>query len=244
MEIIEGVEKGLWISIGSPIITELASMAGFDWLLFDLEHGCLTEDKLLENLQASKTNNIKLIVRVPEVNKNLISRVLDWGASGIMLPMVSSKEDALKCIDAMYYAPLGSRGYTSSCRSYNFGLSKKNEFIIEDKPIFIAQIENIAGIDNIESILSIKELDMVFVGPSDLKKNLEAYSKDAPTLFKKAIKDVAAASKKYNKKSGILIQNHNDIPNLIDLGYTFLGMSSDIKILRYGFDTILNEKYE
>lgn len=231
------IEKGLWISIGSPIIAELASMSGFDWLLFDLEHGSLTENKLQDNLLAAKRHNIKLIVRVPEVNKNLISRALDWGASGIMLPMVSSKEDAEKCLDAMHYAPLGSRGYTSSCRAYNYGLNKDEK----TKPIFIAQIENIEGVENVESILEVKEIDMLFVGPSDLKKNLEAYAYKTTIKFENAIKLVAEATKKHNRQAGILVQDNYEIPNLINLGYTFLGMGSDIKILKNGFQSMLNK---
>jgi len=231
------VEKGLWISIGSPIIAELASMSGFDWLLFDLEHGSLTESKLQDNLLAAKRNNIKLIVRVPEVNKNLISRALDWGASGIMLPMVSCKEDAEKCVDAMYYAPLGTRGYTSSCRAYDYGLNKNEK----PKPIFIAQIENIEGVENVESILEVKEIDMLFVGPSDLKKNLDAYADKTTIKFENAIKTVTEATKKHNRQAGILIQNNKDIPKLVDLGYTFLGMSSDIKILGNGFKNIITK---
>jgi len=230
------IEKGLWISIGSPIIAELASISGFDWLLFDLEHGSLTESKLQENLLAAKRKGIKLIVRVPEVNKNLISRALDWGASGIMLPMVSCKADAEKCVDAMYYAPLGSRGYTSSCRSFDYGLNKDEK----PKPIFIAQIENIKGVENVESILEVKEIDMLFVGPSDLNKNLEAYADKTTIKFENAIKLVVKATKKHHKQAGILIQNNNDIPELIELGYSFLGMTSDIKILSKGFKNILN----
>lgn len=231
------IEKGLWISVGSPIIAELASISGFDWLLFDLEHGSLTESKLQDNLLAAKRDNIKLIVRVPEVDKNLISRALDWGASGIMLPMVSTKKDAEKCVDAMYYAPLGSRGYTSSCRAYNYGLNKDEKL----KPIFIAQIENIEGVENVESILEIKEVDMLFVGPSDLKKNLEAYAEKTTLKFENAIKLVAKATQEHNRQVGILVQNHNDIPKLVELGYTFLGMSSDIKVLGNGFKNILNK---
>lgn len=109
------------------------------------------------------------------------------------------------------------------------------------KPIFIAQIENIEGIENVESIIEIPEVDMIFVGPSDLNKNLRAYANNTSISFEKAIKIVAEAAKKHKKQSGILVQNNTDIPGLIDLGYTFLGLSSDIKVLSKGFNIILNE---
>src|SRR5690606_28662029 len=145
------VKKGLWISVGSTIISELTSESGFDWLLFDLEHGCLTGAKLLENLQAAKGTHTHLIVRIPCMDKHLISRVLDWGADGIMLPMVSSASAADECLAAMHYAPHGSRGYSSSSRSFCYGLIKEKADETR-KPLLIVQVENIKGIENITSI--------------------------------------------------------------------------------------------
>ena len=85
---------GTWLSLGSPIIAELASASGFDWLLFDLEHGTHSDAVLMGNLQAIKGTAAMAIVRVGAPHPDLILRALDWGSAGIMLPHVESAAEA------------------------------------------------------------------------------------------------------------------------------------------------------
>lgn len=112
--------KGTWISLGSPIVTEVISMMQFDWLLFDLEHGFMQEHDILPNLMAVKSSGTKVIVRVSEFRSGLIARLLDWGVAGIMMPHVSSSEEAARVVGAMRYPPFGKRGFSSSSRSFGY----------------------------------------------------------------------------------------------------------------------------
>ncbi|GAB3986237.1 2-dehydro-3-deoxyglucarate aldolase [Spirosoma daeguense] len=230
---------GTWLSIGSPIIAELASECGFDWLLFDLEHGNFTETSLLANLQAAKRDNIKLIVRIGRFDSALIARVLDWGASGIMLPHVSTVEQAQQCIQAMTYPPLGSRGYSSSVRAFSYGLStQKNQ---ETTPLFIAQIEDYQGVVNAESIAAINSVDMLFVGPADLKLDLSTQTIQPTISYQEAIKKVSVAAKTHQKQAGILVRNPADLPELKQSGYSCLAISSDLGFVREGFLSALRQ---
>ena len=102
---------GTWLSIGSPVIAELAADSGFDWLLFDLEHGSGSEAALLPQLQAIRGTDTAGIVRVGAPHPDLIARVLDWGAQGIMVPHVNSAAEASNIVQAAHYPPRGSRGY-------------------------------------------------------------------------------------------------------------------------------------
>ena len=138
-------DRGTWITIGSPVITEIVSNYPFDWLLFDMEHGYLTESSLLPNMQAVRNNEIKQIVRVPALDPALIARTLDWGASGIMMPHVSSAEQAKACIDAIRYPPYGTRGYSGQARCFNYGLDTSGDVREADPPFLMAQIENWEG---------------------------------------------------------------------------------------------------
>ena len=85
---------GTWLSIGSPAIAELAGLCGFDWVLLDLEHGCETEAALPNQIRALRGSHTQAIVRVGAPHPDLISRVLDWGANGIMVPHVNSAAQA------------------------------------------------------------------------------------------------------------------------------------------------------
>ena len=226
------IEKGMWFSIGSPVITELASKFKFDWLLFDLEHGCLSEANLLQNLQAVGRTDIKLIVRVPELNASLIARVLDWGASGIMLPHVNTVEDAKECLKAMYYPPVGNRGYSSSSRSFKYGIQNANP----KSPLFFAQIETIEGVENVDSIASLDGVDVLFVGPSDLKLNIKAKlnKSDIKDEYYNMLEKVGLAVKNNCKQGGILMKDMSEEKELTDLGFTVMSIASDLGILRDG----------
>src|SRR5690554_3676968 len=164
------------MSIGDPVITELASEFKFDWLLFDLEHGCLQESSLISNFQAVRRKDIHLIVRVGSLNPALIARVLDWGATGIMVPHVSSPEQARACVNAMRYPPNGERGYSGSARTYKYGINKPEDIKKIVNPILIVQIENFEGVKKSEAIASVDGVDILFVGPSDLKYELSIHS--------------------------------------------------------------------
>lgn len=155
--------KGTWISLGSPIVTEVISMMQFDWLLFDLEHGFMQEHDILPNLMAVKSSGTKVIVRVSEFRSGLIARLLDWGVAGIMMPHVSSSEEAARVVGAMRYPPFGKRGFSSSSRSFGYGENAPRNITEWEPPLFIAQIENYEGVQNANSIAATEGVDMLLL---------------------------------------------------------------------------------
>src|SRR5690606_38532717 len=120
---------------GHPVLTELASSYNFDWLLFDLEHGFLTINDILGNLQAVKNPDIKSIVRVGGLDPIQIAKVLDLGAKGVMVPHVSNAKTARECVNAMCYPPMGHRGFSSSVRAFNYGLEVPKDIHV-NRPLF------------------------------------------------------------------------------------------------------------
>jgi 2-keto-3-deoxy-L-rhamnonate aldolase RhmA len=235
------LELGTWISIGDPVITELASEFKFDWLLFDLEHGCLQESSLISNFQAVRRKDIHLIVRVGSLNPALIARVLDWGATGIMIPHVSSSEQARACVNAMRYPPNGERGYSGSARKYKYGINKPDDINKISDPILIVQIENLEGVKNSEVIASIEGVDILFIGPSDLKHELSTHPEKIAIKFEDALEIVYKAAKINSKQAGILIQDTTNLEGLIQKGFSCFAISSDIKILSQGYHSIISK---
>lgn len=231
--------NGTWISTGSPIITELASFCGFDWVLLDMEHGCLTEATLLQNLQAVIGSKTKAIVRIGQMDASLIARVLDWGAAGIMLPHVSTPEQASECVKAMNYPPLGHRGFSSSSRSFGYGTNAPESLENYQQPLFIAQIENYEGVTKANLIAAVKGVDMLFVGPSDLKLDLKTRPKIDTIDYTDAISIVATATINQSIQAGILVRNMEDITHLRNLGFSCLAFGSDLGILRQGYEELL-----
>ncbi len=228
---------GTWLSIGSPIIAEIAAISGFDWLLIDLEHGATSEATLMCNLQAIGGHGAKTIVRVGTPHPELILRVLDWGSSGIMVPHVESAEGARQCVQAMRYPPRGMRGVSRSARAYNYGMRPMSEVT---QPFFLAQIESLIGVEQVEAIAAVEGVDVLFVGPADLNHDLSAQGNGQTPTYEECLLRIAKAARAVGKPSGILLRNLDDLPRLHALGFTHFAIDSDVGILRSQFQNILS----
>lgn len=221
---------GGWLSTGSPMVTELAAQCGFDWLLLDMEHGCLPEADLLANLRAAGNSNAALVVRVPTHDAGLIGRALDWGADAIMAPHVETAGEAAAIVQAMRYPPSGTRGYSRSVRAHGYGL---HDPAAAPTPFLFAQIESANSVANANAIAAIEGVDALFVGPADLKLSLSTIP-DAPN-YEQALDHILTQARKHGKHAGILIRDPADTDKLLRQGFTKAAVDSDIAILRNGF---------
>ncbi len=233
------VNIGTWISTGSPVVADLVSCFPFDWLLLDLEHGSAAESQLPEIIRTIRNEQVRIIVRVPDSNAATIARVLDWGAHGIMLPHVSSAKEAQECVAAMRYSPLGNRGYSSTVRAYQYGLKPPSDPSLVET-LFFAQIENYDGVKNVEEIAAVDGVDVLFVGPADLRLALEHQKSDQRIEFDDALRRVAEVSLKHAKKAGILLRERSAYSDLRALGYDNIAIDSDLGILRKGYADIID----
>ena len=222
---------GTFLSIGSPAVTELAAEVGFDWVLIALEHGCESEAALPNQLRAMRGSQTLAIVRVSAPHPDLISRVLDWGASGIMVPHVNTVAEAQHCVDAAYYPPKGHRGVSRTVRAYGYGMRLPASEM--PKPIILAQIETAEGVANADQIAAVEGIDALFIGPADLSYDLKA--RNSPLPYDDCVNVIAKAAKDHGKGCGILVRHADDKEKLKALGFTWLAMDSDLSLVREGF---------
>lgn len=228
---------GTWLSVGSPVIAELAAESGFDWLLFDLEHGCGSEAMLFSNLQAIKGAKSAAIVRVGAPHPDLILRALDWGAEGIMVPHVGSAADAESCVQAIHYPPRGRRGMSRTIRAYNYGLTPPNgnELV---PPVLMVQIETLQAVDRVDEIAAVAGVDVLFVGPGDLSFDI-SMRKGKPDSIDKALSKVMTAARAAGKLAGILVRDEKEIGRFQRMGFTHIAVDSDLSILRNAYQRLL-----
>jgi 2-keto-3-deoxy-L-rhamnonate aldolase RhmA len=226
------LQLGSWLQTGSPVVAELADASGFDWLLIDLEHGCGTEAMVLPQIQVIR--HAAPIVRVGAPHPDLIARSLDWGAAGIMVPMVSSAEKAEACVRAMQYPPRGDRGLAGMVRAFQYGLHRNMP-----TPVFYAQIETIEGVENARAIAAVDGVDVLFIGPMDLKLQLQSHPERARLDFAGCLREVASAARQAGKACGLLCRQTDDFAELQTLGFTHLAIETDITLLRESYRNVL-----
>ena len=232
------IQFGTWISTGSPVVAELAALCGFDWLLLDLEHGCASEAALPDQLRALRGSAARAIVRVGAPHPDLIARVLDWGAHGIMVPRIESAAQAAAVVAAARYAPRGQRGFSRTVRAYEYGL-RPPQAASELSPLVMAQIETIAGVENAAEIAAVDGVDVLFIGPADLSFELEQHPGAAVGDYESCLAQVVAAAQASGKSAGILLRDPEGLASHAAKGFSYLAVDSDLSILRKAYQQMV-----
>ncbi len=219
--------RGTFLNLGSPLTARLAAQLGFDWVLIDLEHGACTEATLPNLMLAVEGSTCAPIVRVVSNNQDSIKRALDLGAVGVMVPYVSSKQEAEAAVSFTRYPPAGRRGVASSTVATSHGLRTDDYHRQASSGILtIVQIETREAVESVEEIAAVDGVDVVFVGPLDLSFNLGCPKQfDHPDLIA-ATDRVVAACRKENKAAGIL-SSVETVHDHLARGFTFVAVGSD-----------------
>lgn len=228
---------GTWLSLGSPIVSEIVAHIGFDWVVIDTEHGAIDIETTQSIIQAISGTNVVPIVRVPWNDPALIKRALDVGAYGLVIPMVNSKEDATKAVQASRYPPIGTRSVGGPRFRLYGGLDYYEH--ANEEILVIIQIEHADAVKNIDEILSVKGIDGYFIGPNDLAASLGVkLGLDNPDpRHVEAINKVVAAGKKHNVPGGIQVTSADAVNQRITQGFKFIALGSDEAFLRSGATT-------
>lgn len=227
--------SGTFISMGSPIVTEIISQAGFDFFILDLEHGSGNERDVLGQLQAMEPGTAAAIVRVESHERQRVGRILDLGAEGIMFPRLRNADEARTAVNALYYPPIGARGVAKMVRACNFGLNFDDYYANQKNNIIgVVQVETKEILDCLDEVAAIDGVDVLFVGPMDLSMALGIFGQFDHPEFMKAIKATAEAAIKANKICGVLLTNPDQLSMYYKLGYRFFTSGADIGFINTG----------
>jgi len=229
---------GLWMSLASPSATEVAAGAGFDWLLLDMEHSPNDLESLLAQLQAAAPYSTHPVVRVPWNDMVTIKRVLDIGAQSLLVPYISSAEEARAAVSHIRYPPKGVRGVAGTTRATRFGRIKDYARRAHEEICLLVQVETQAGLDAIEAICGIDGVDGVFVGPADLHASLGHAGEIANPKVKPVIDDAIRRIRRAGRAPGILTPSEEDARHWLDCGALFVAVGADVGILARGAEAL------
>jgi 2-keto-3-deoxy-L-rhamnonate aldolase RhmA len=190
---------GAFLALGNPVAAEALALAGFDWLLVDLEHGAGGEAALLSQLQAAAAAGAPALVRVEDDAPARAARALDLGAAGVMCPRVDSAAQAATWARAVCH-----RGAATATRAARYGLAARPARIGSrvhergapaGRPLVVVQIESPAAVAESEAIAATDGIDALFVGPTDLARALGRPRDLDDDPIRTAIQRVAGAGK-------------------------------------------------
>lgn len=224
---------GSWITLAHPAIAEIMAKAGFDWLVVDMEHSVITIREAEELIRVIELCSVVPLVRLSANDPVQIKRVMDAGAHGIIVPMVNTREDAIKVVNAVKYPPVGTRGVgLARAQGYGFEFEKYREWVNKES-IVIVQIEHIEAVNNLEEILDVDGVDGSIIGPYDLSGSLGYPGEFDRQEVKQALLRYEDICKKMNKPMGFhVVQPDSEIAiSYKGKGYVFLAVGVDMLYL-------------
>jgi 4-hydroxy-2-oxoheptanedioate aldolase len=229
---------GLWSSLSSSYSVEVIAGAGFDWILLDCEHSPNDLENLLTQLQAAAPYASHPVVRVPWNDMVTIKRVLDIGAQSLLIPYVSTAEEAKAAVAHTRYPPAGVRGVAGTTRATRFGRIKDYAKRAHEEICVLVQVETQGAVDNIEAICAVDGVDGVFIGPADLHASLGYTGEIANPKVKPMIDEAIRRIRKAGKAPGILTPNEADAKHWLGCGGLFVAVGADVGILARGAEAL------
>ncbi len=224
---------GPFMKLPNQAVVEIMGLSGFDFVIIDCEHGPLNISQAEGMVRAAKLTGISPVIRVGDNDPNMISRALDIGADAVQVPQISTKQDAERVVKAAKFSPMGERGVCRYVRAAKYtDLDKNTYFSIANKEtMIIIHIEGKEGVSNIDEILSVEGIDVIFIGPYDLSQSLGIPGQVNDPKVIEMMETVIEKVKRSGKAVGTFADSVAMSKKWIELGVQYISYSVDVGII-------------
>ena len=235
------MQFGIWSTLSSNISAEVIGDSGFDWILFDTEHGPTELPGLLSQLQAVAASSTTPVVRPAWNDPVLIKRILDIGAQTLLVPFIQNAQEAAAAAAAMRYPPRGIRGVTASGRASRYGRVRGYPGKVEVELWLLIQIETATALGALEEMATVDGVDGVFIGPADLAASMGHAGNPQHVTVQAAIEDAGRCLRHKDISAGILTANEEEARRYAEWGFNFIAVGVDVLLLRDAADRLVQE---
>jgi 4-hydroxy-2-oxoheptanedioate aldolase len=220
-----------FLDLGSPVTAEITARSGFDVVVVDLEHGAGGEDAARAQIQAADAH-ATVVVRVPD-GPAQVGRMLDAGASGVIIPQVADAEEADRAARATRYA--GTRGISPFSRGNQFGAAGPDFRPQADAALAcIVQIERASALEAVDEIAAQEDVDALLMGPADLSADLGCALDLAGAELQDAARRIAEAASTHGKTAALHLARADQAAGFRALGFTLLSCTFESAVLATG----------
>jgi 4-hydroxy-2-oxoheptanedioate aldolase len=230
----------------SATLTEMAGIAGFDWVFLCTEHGSITIGSELEHItRAADAVGMASVVRVTHNDYPIILRCLELGAKGVMVPRVKSRAEVEQAVSWVKYPPVGARGICGYTRGYSYGEEPVASDRVNDESLVMLLIEELEAFDHLDEILSVPGVDCAVFGAGDLSMQL-GIRQEMGTLDARALETLSTyrrqfgdACRRHNVPVGDIIRDPAGMPALLEEGVTVFASIPDTGLIQGAMTSVV-----
>jgi 2-keto-3-deoxy-L-rhamnonate aldolase RhmA/CMP-N-acetylneuraminic acid synthetase len=222
------VVSGIFMKTCDPMFVEIASHSGLDYVILDMEHGPVSLESQQNNIRAAQTAGIVPVVRVNGKSEHSIGSVLDIGAKGVQIPQIQTAEEARIAVEFARFHPYGNRGVCRFVRAAKYSAIERINYFEQSKDLLvILQIEGIIGLSNLDEILSVNGIDVVFIGPYDLSQSLGFPGQVTNPIVVAAMRDAVCKARAKGVIVGTFVDDKDQARRWIEAGVQYISFSTD-----------------
>ena len=228
------VQIGTWVNVlGIPQIAQMLATAGFDFMYIDMEHSALSIETVSNLCYAALAAELVPIVRPPGKEPHLLSRPLDGGAMGLLIPHLDTDEEAEAVIKAIRFPPLGERGINLMGVHTDFGRASGDEYVksTHAETLLLVQIESDRGIGNLDKILSVDGVDGAVIGRTDLSTDLGLPGQTNHPEVLQRVEKMITICQQHGKIPGLLVQDVASAKEWIAKGIRLVPYANEVSLL-------------
>jgi 2-keto-3-deoxy-L-rhamnonate aldolase RhmA/quercetin dioxygenase-like cupin family protein len=230
---------GLWVTLESASITEMAVAMDLDWVVIDAEHGHLDWHNIVEHLRGAVRSNTVVLVRITELNAALVKRVLDIGADGVVVPWIETRQQLTEAVRCIHYPPRGIRGIGAERATCWGRCFQQHVDEAEENLLLVPIIESVRAGKSIRELTSVDGVELFFFGPADYSASAGHPGQwEGPGVAEQilAAKD---AIRQAGKHCGVIATNNDNLQLRIEQGFRMLGLGLDGGLLIKAIESML-----
>ena len=232
---------GTWCLLPSAAVVNVIAKAGLDFILIDQEHGAISPETALGMVMAAQSEGAAAVIRVSSSNESEITKALDIGANGVIVPHIETADDCKSAMSLIKYPPSGVRGFSPYVRSGGYRW-QKGYTAEENKRILSGIIiEGQAGIGGIDSIIDDPDVDLVYIGAYDISAALGIPGQVSDPKVMKILKDCVKKIRAKKKAAGALFHSEQELKLFKSIGVQFLCYRVDSDVLYSVFNSVQNK---
>lgn len=222
---------GPFMKTYDPGFVEAAGFAGMDFAILDMEHGPVSIQSMQNNIRAAQVAGILPVVRVPAITEEAIGKALDIGAAAVEIPQICTADEARKAVEIAKFYPQGERGMCRFVRAAHYSaMPKETYFEAANETLVIAQLEGKEAIENLNEILRVEGIDIVFIGPYDLSQSLGLPGQVTHPKVVETMKTIVKSARKKGITVGTFTDSYEIMEMWMKAGVQYISYSVDMGI--------------